>query len=239
MAMNIIIIGASGAIGSAMTEQLATKHSDANILAFSRSEKPFSYENVTTHPINITDEKSIGEAANISAKLGKLDMVLVTTGILHGPNLAPEKSLKDLSMRQFNDVFAINTFGPALVAKHFLPHLHREKRAIFAAISARVGSISDNYLGGWYAYRASKAALNMIIKNASIEMARRYKKAIIIGLHPGTVDSELSKPFQASVPDGKLFSPELAAKHLLDVLETKTPEDSGKCFAWDDSIIEF
>ena len=160
-------------------------------------------------------------------------MVIVATGILHDGELMPEKSQKELSAEKFHRLFEINTIVPALVAKHFIPKLNREKRSVFAALSARVGSISDNQLGGWYAYRASKAALNMIIKNAAIEISRRNKKAIIVGLHPGTVDSNLSKPFQGNVPDGKLFTPKYSVQKLLVILTTLTSKQSGKCFAWD------
>ena len=118
-----------------------------------------------------------------------------------------------------------------------MPVLSRNKNSIFAALSARVGSVSDNQLGGWYAYRASKSALNMIIKSASIEVARKNPKAIIVGLHPGTVDSNLSKPFQHSITNNKLFTPSIAASHLLGVLDNLTSEQTGKCFAWDGSEI--
>ena len=133
----------------------------------------------------------------------------------------------------FGLLFAVNTIGPALAAKHFLPKLKRGERAIFAALSARVGSISDNRLGGWYAYRASKAALNMIVRTAAIETARRAPQAIIVGLHPGTVDSRLSKPFQGNASARTIFEPASAASQLLGVLEGLRPEDSGKCFAYD------
>ena len=145
----------------------------------------------------------------------------------------PEKSLRDLSSDKFHRIFEVNTITPALIAKYFLRKLNKEKTSIFTALSARVGSISDNQLGGWYAYRASKAALNMIIKNAAIEVARENKKAIIVGLHPGTVDSDLSKPFQGHVADKNLFTPEYSAEKLLKVLEDLSPEKTGKCFAWD------
>ena len=128
--------------------------------------------------------------------------------------MTPEKSLRELSAEKFARAFAINATGPALSAKHFLPKLARDRRAVFAALSARVGSISDNRLGGWYAYRASKSALNMILKTAAIETARRAPQAIVIGLHPGTVDSKLSKPFQENVTPGKLFRPEDAARKV-------------------------
>ena len=130
-------------------------------------------------------------------------------------------------------VLAINTIGPALIAKHLLPRLPRTRRAVFAALSARVGSIGDNRLGGWHAYRASKAALNMLVANFGIELARSHPQAIAAALHPGTVASALSAPFRQSTPDNPLFTPEQAAGHLLGVIEGLTPADSGGLFAWD------
>ena len=129
-------------------------------------------------------------------------------------------------------VFAINTIGPALVAKHALPVLDKDHRSIFAALSARVGSISDNRLGGWHSYRASKAALNQIIRTCSIELARKNRTALCVGLHPGTVDTGLSEPFQSNVPDGKLFTPTRSATSLLSVLNGLDETDTGQCFDW-------
>ena len=224
---SIAVIGASGAIGSALLNGARDRYPTAKIYGFSRSEQAAS-GNYDWHTIDITDEASIAAAAGKVAE--PLDLAIVATGILHDSILQPEKSLRDLSMDNFEQLFKINTIGPALVAKYFLPKLNRKKRAVFAALSARVGSIEDNRLGGWYAYRASKAALNMILKNASIEIGRRNKQAIVVGLHPGTVDSQLSKPFQVNVPAGKLFSPDYSASRLLDVLEGLHPVDSGGVF---------
>lgn len=126
---------------------------------------------------------------------------------------------------------------PALVAKHFLPLLARDRKSVFAALSARVGSISDNQLGGWHAYRASKAALNMLLRTFAIELARRNPRAVCVGLHPGTVDTGLSAPFQANVPEGKLFTPDFAAARLLEVVDRLKPDDSGHVFAWDGQLI--
>jgi NAD(P)-dependent dehydrogenase (short-subunit alcohol dehydrogenase family) len=187
---NIAILGASGAIGSAFTKILSEKHPNASMFAFSRNSE---------HIINYNSEDSIAEAAELAAKEKPLDLVIVAGGILHDGELMPEKSLRDLSAEKFHRIFEVNTITPALIAKYFIPKLNRGQPSIFAALSARVGSISDNKLGGWYAYRASKSALNMIIKNAAIEVGRCNKRAIIIGLHPGTVDSDLSKPFQGNV----------------------------------------
>jgi len=230
---NIAIIGCSGALGGAFARHLATMHPEAAIHGFSRREPQYSLPNLAWQPIDTQDETSIAECASIAGQAQPLDMVIVATGILHDENIQPEKSLRDLSADRFQAVFQANTIVPALMAKHFLPRLNRSHRSVFAALSARVGSISDNQLGGWYAYRASKAALNMILKNAAIEIARRNTRAIVAGLHPGTVDSGLSKPFQKNVPGGKLFTPEFSAARLISVLDTLTPDQSGKCFAWD------
>ena len=221
---SIAIIGASGAIGSAFVKLLSDKYPKASMFAFSRN---------AYHKIDYSNEESLGEASELSAKDKPLDLVIVANGILHGQGLMPEKSLRDLSAKNFQHIFEVNTVTPALIAKHFLPKLNKGQTSIFAVLSARVGSISDNHLGGWYAYRASKAALNMIIKSAAIEVGRRNRKAIVVGLHPGTVNSDLSKPFQSNVADGKLFTPEYSTKKLLEVLENICPEQTGKCFAWD------
>lgn len=220
---NIAIMGASGAIGEAFTERLSQRYPNASLYTFSRE---------GAHHIDYASEESIAAAAKIASTTNPIDMVIVANGILHDGEIMPEKSLRDVSAEKFHHLFAANTITPALIAKYFLPQLNRDGVSIFAALSARVGSITDNQLGGWYAYRASKAALNMIIKNAAIEISRHNKKAIIVGLHPGTVDSFLSKPFQGNVPAGKLFAPKDAVEKLLDVLETLTPEHTGKCFDW-------
>ncbi len=229
---NIALIGASGGIGTAMLDHIASQQNTGHIYAFSRNNIASQHNNVSYHSIDVTSEDSIIEVA--STIQHPLHLILVTIGLLHNEDdLFPEKSLKDLSAKKFEEIFAVNTIGPALIAKHFLPHIPKKERSVFASLSARVVSVSDNRIGGWYSYRASKAALNMIIKNAAIETGRRYKQACIVGLHPGTVDTALSKPFQAAVPDKQLFTPAYAAEQLLHVINSLTPEDSGACFAWD------
>lgn len=178
--------------------------------------------------LDITDESSIAATA---ARIGPVDAVIVATGLLHDGQQAPEKTYRALDAAALARSFAVNGIGPALVAKHFLPLLPRDRRGVFAALSAKVGSISDNRLGGWYAYRASKAALNQLIRTASIELRRTHPQAICVGLHPGTVDTRLSAPFQRGVPD--LFTPERSAAALLEVLDSLTPEQSGRLWAWD------
>ena len=229
------IIGASGAIGRALALQLL--ESAYRVHAFSRSDAGLDSPDAIQRHIDIEDEHTIEQAA-AALDDGTLDIVIVATGMLHDGEMMPEKSMRELSADKFQQLFAVNTIGPALVGKHFVPKLKKKERAVFAAISARVGSISDNYLGGWYSYRASKAALNMVLKNMAIEVGRRHKNVVVLGLHPGTVDSALSDPFQKNVPEEKLFSPEQSADYLMDVLAAHTPEDSGKCFAWDGQEIK-
>ena len=155
----------------------------------------------------------------------------------------PEKSWRQIDADHMMDVFKINTLGPALVARSALGTLAKgdksaPEKAVFAALSARVGSISDNRLGGWHSYRASKAALNQILKTCAIELARKRPHAACIGLHPGTVDTSLSEPFQGNVPDGKLFTPEYSAGRLLQVIDQVTAEQSGCVFDWAGDIID-
>lgn len=217
------VIGASGGIGAAIADRLEAD--GAEVIRLGRSGGDVK--------IDLEDESSIAEAAAKSGESGPLDLVFVATGFLHEEGSGPEKDWRHLDAENLARNFAINVTGPALVAKHFLPLLHDDRRGGFAALSARVGSISDNRLGGWYAYRASKAALNMMIRSLSIELARKKPEAFCVGLHPGTVDTRLSQPFQRNVPEGKLFTPDHSAARLLEVLGGLGPTDSGKCFAYD------
>ena len=233
---NIVLFGATGTIGNAILNRVCQLYPNANIHAFSQSEPAKKVASISYSQIDYSDEDSI---ANVASNFNKnLDLVFVATGILHSETIAPEKSLKQISTTNFEKLFAVNTIFPALVAKHFIPKLNTKSKSIFASISARVGSISDNKLGGWYAYRMSKSALNMFIKTASIEVSRTNKNAIIVGLHPGTVDSKLSKPFQAHVPEGKLFTAQYSAEKLIEVLESLSVTDTGKCFAWDGKKVQ-
>lgn len=223
---NAVIIGASGGIGQAVARRLEAD--GFNVIALARSRHP---------SLDITDEASIQAAAQSLDQ--PLDLVFVATGILHDGDLQPEKTLRSLDVDNLERVLRVNAIGPALVAKHFLPRMRRQEKTIFAALSARVGSISDNRLGGWASYRASKAALNMLLKTLAIEHRRKFPQSIIAGLHPGTVDTGLSAPFQSGVPDGKLFTPDYSANCLLDVLDQLTPDDSGNLYAWDGQRIDF
>jgi len=233
--MRVAIVGASGGIGAALADDLVASPSVDTAFRLSRSAPAGPTGPGCNLHLDLENEASIVEAAaSIRAAAGSLDLVLVATGLLHdGGALQPEKTFRVLSGETMERAFRINTIGPALVAKHFLPLLSKDRKAVFAALSARVGSISDNRLGGWHAYRASKAALNMMIRTLSIELARQKPKALCVGLHPGTVDTDLSKPFQARVAKDKLFSPAHSARCLLTVLDGLGPEENGGVFAWD------
>ena len=181
----------------------------------------------------MTAPGAVAEAAARARSLGPVRLVLVATGLLHDEGLRPEKHWGALDGEALARSFAANAIGPALAAKHFLPLLPREGRSVFAALSARVGSIGDNRLGGWHAYRASKAALNMLLKTLAIELARRAPEAICVGLHPGTVATRLSEPFRGQVAPDRLFTPSQSARCLLKVVHALRPGDSGGVFAWD------
>ncbi len=228
----IAIIGVSGGIGNALLEYYLSNENIAEIHAFSRRPIQHTDPRVKAACIDFLNAQSIKQAV-ASITPHSLDLVITATGILHeGEQLQPEKTLKKLDENNLTKLFRINTIGPALLMRSFLPLLNVEKRGVFVALSARIGSISDNHLGGWYSYRASKAALNMLIKTAAIEYCRTNKHIVIAGLHPGTVDTRLSKPFQSKINKDKIFSPPKAAAQLAMVIEKLHPADSGKCFAW-------
>tara|TARA_R110000782_G_scaffold78269_2_gene154786 strand:+ start:1343 stop:2056 length:714 start_codon:yes stop_codon:yes gene_type:complete len=230
--MQAVVFGASGGVGQALATQLAARNDITSVHAVSRSSAP-SGPNIVPHTADITHEADLAAlAASLKAE-GDIDLVIVATGLLSNDRgLSPEKSYRHQTMDAFQQVFRANTFGPALVAKHMLPLMPRKGRAVFAALSARVGSISDNRLGGWHAYRASKAALNMLVRNYAIEQARVNDQFIAVTLHPGTVDTGLSRPFQSNVTDAQLFTVDQSATYLLEVIENLTPADTGSFFDW-------
>jgi NAD(P)-dependent dehydrogenase (short-subunit alcohol dehydrogenase family) len=219
-----VIIGASGGIGAAFADLLDT---DPQVHRVTRLSRATGFD--------LTDPASITAAA--AALPVPPDLVICATGVLHADGLAPERDLKHLDAAAFARAFAVNATGPALVAQAFLPLLPKGRKTLFAALSARVGSISDNRLGGWHAYRASKAALNQILRTIAIEQARKNPESIVLGLHPGTVDTGLSKPFQRNVKT--LFTPAESAAHLLRVIDGATVGDSGKLFDWQGEAIPF
>lgn len=223
-----IIIGSTGGIGAALTEKLLLKDTFETVLGFSRKTIP---------AIDVLNEDSIAAAAEHVGLSGLAPtLIIVATGVLHKDGRGPEKSLRELDPEWMIENYRLNAVAPALIAKHFLPLMPRSGRICFAALSARVGSISDNRLGGWHSYRASKAALNMLIRNLSIEWQRKNPEAILVGLHPGTVETGLSAPFKGN-PEHERFTPSKAADQLLDVLQTLDSNDSGQLFAYDGHIV--
>lgn len=234
------VFGASGGIGAALVAELRARHPASRIYAGSRRPEPAGDPLVTPFAFDLRDAGSIQAAAQSIGADGPLDLAIVATGMLIGPNGAgPEKSFRQITAQGLVDQFAINTIGPALIAQAMLPLFPRDRRAVFAVLSARVGSIGDNRLGGWHGYRAAKAALNMLVRNFAIELRRSHPLAVVVGLHPGTVDTPLSAPFQRGVPQAQLFTAQTSAGHLLDTIASLTPDDSGGLFAWDGAAIPF
>jgi NAD(P)-dependent dehydrogenase (short-subunit alcohol dehydrogenase family) len=229
---NVAIIGSSGAIGRAFLDAYIADKDISNIYSISRTEVKSNDKRIIHINIDVTDEVSVKAAAS-KIEENRLDRLIVATGVLHTKSFGPEKSIKDIKIENFVKIFSVNTFGPALIGKYFLPLMTKDQKSIVAFLSARVGSISENKLGGWYAYRASKSALNQIIKNFSIEAKRTNSSGIIIGLQPGTVKSKLSEPFQKNVKKGKLFLPEDSIDSLIKVIENVMQNDSGKIFDWE------
>ena len=236
MSKNVAIIGASGAIGGAFVDHYSKDGSVNTIYAFSRKKQTYENKKIRSFALDIENQDSIQDAAEkISGNF--LDQVIVATGILHSDNFGPEKSIKDINYDNMAKVININTIGPSIVGRYFIPLLRKDAKSVIAFLSARVGSISDNKLGGWYSYRASKTALNQIIKNFSIELKRTNPNAIVLGLQPGTVDSNLSEPFKKNVAKGKLFTPEQSRELLSNVIENATTKDSGNLLAYDGETI--
>jgi NAD(P)-dependent dehydrogenase (short-subunit alcohol dehydrogenase family) len=234
------VFGASGGIGASFIRTLSEDPNCAALYAGSRSPPHASLtEKIKSFPFDLTDEPSIAAAAAQINADGPVDLILVATGFLHDETHQPEKTLRALDGPAILHAYALNAVGPALIAKHMLPHLPKDRKSVFGVLSARVGSISDNRTGGWHAYRASKAALNMLVRSFAIEVHLRNKQAICVALHPGTVDTPLSQPFQAAVAKDKLFTPEQSARALLTVVDGLTPDQSGQLFAWDGQTIPF
>lgn len=215
-----IVIGAGGGIGASVLAQLQGSNGFERVIGLGRFTDP---------PIELTDEDSIESAASRIAETGlPLRLVLDASGFLHDARFTPEKRLQQLDPAHLAKAFAINAIGPALLMKHFLPLLPRDGKSVFATLSAKVGSIGDNRLGGWYGYRASKAALNQFVRTAAIELQRRAPLAICVALHPGTTDTALSRPFAKAGLEVR--SAEHAATQLLEVIERLEAGDSGGFF---------
>lgn len=241
--INALIIGASQGIGLGFVQELLNYPNLGYIYGTYRRKATASslIELVNSYPerlhcleMDITQESSIAAGIKIiTQKVTQLHLVIYCVGILHQGNLQPEKSLRQIEADNLIYYFQVNSIGAVLLAKHIMPLLRHKQDSIFASISAKVGSISDNRLGGWYGYRASKAALNMFLKTISIEYSRRCPQTIVVALHPGTTDTRLSQPFQKNVPPEKLFSIERTVSQLLSVMAGLEIRNSGEFFSWD------
>ena len=234
--LHILVVGGSGGIGFAVVKHLLSVLSrfdflDVHVDAPYHSQQPeLENSRLNWHKVDATDEADI---KRLSSEFDQLDWLINCVGMLHTPKLGPEKNLSSIDPEFFLKNISVNTLPSLLLAKHFTPILKASDNPKFAVVSAKVGSISDNRLGGWYSYRSSKAALNMFIKTMSIEWQRTLKKGTVLALHPGTTDTALSKPFQTNVPEGKLFESRYVAHQLVDIIRTATPDNSGHFYAYD------
>jgi NAD(P)-dependent dehydrogenase (short-subunit alcohol dehydrogenase family) len=228
-----------GGLGRALLSRLEANLRFGHVIALSRSRPDGWPEDATCSwcAIDVLDETSLATAAVHCGQYGPVTRIVVATGLLHAPTIAPEKSLRCLDAASMSKLFAVNAIGPALVAKHFLPLTPRDRASVFAALSARVGSIGDNRLGGWFSYRASKAALNQLIHTAAIEHSRTRPLGVCVTLHPGTVKTALSAPFAGGISKTRRFSSSTAAGHLLTVMDRLQPEDTGGFYAWDGAAV--
>lgn len=231
-----VVIGASGGIGAAVTLRLVERGAFVRVHALSRTGREVA--GAHTGRIDLEDEASIAAEAARIAKGPAPRLVFVATGVLHD-GFQPERSVSAVDPEHLMRDYRVNAIGPVLAAKHLIPLMPRDDVGVFAALSARVGSIADNRLGGWHAYRASKAGLNMLLKTVAVETRRTHPGLVVAGLHPGTVATDLSAPFQRGVKPDALFDPDRAAQQLLSVIGGLTPEDSGTIKAWDGSAIPY
>ena len=246
-----IIFGSSGGIGHQFVEYCLAQYE--HVFACPRQSQSFKTidkEGKGKLHLMQLDPSSETELQLFSEYLAgrefNVQLMINACGLLHddSTHIAPEKKIEDFNAESFEAVIKANALITPLIAKYLLSHLNKGAKnchstGVFASLSARVGSIGDNYLGGWYSYRASKAALNQIIKTLSIEASRRFKNSAVVAIHPGTTDTHLSEPFQANVPAEKLFTPEYAIKKMMAVIENVTLDDSGKFYAWDGSLIQW
>ena len=217
-----LVFGASGGIGQAFSRFLENKLGSENVVKISRSFDGFE----------ISDEEKIFKLSESIE--GSFNLIINATGVLQTTEEGPEKTINVVKQKSMIDMMTINAIGPALLLKNFSKKLDKTKLSVFVNLSARVGSITDNRLGGWISYRSSKAALNQIIKTSSIEINRRNKNAICVGLHPGTVKTRFTEKFQNTT---ETISPDESVKMMMNVVENLSVDDNGYCFAYDGKVI--
>jgi NAD(P)-dependent dehydrogenase (short-subunit alcohol dehydrogenase family) len=227
-----LVVGCGG-IGSALVSALEQRAPALERLATSRSAELTAVVPARVLHLDLASDRSLAELRAQLADGPPLRLVINTAGLLQGEGIAPEKRLSQVSRPALLTSFQVNAFAPLLLAQALEPLFARDLPCHFASLSARVGSIGDNRSGGWYAYRAAKAAQNQLLRTLALEWRRRLPQLCVSLLHPGTTATPLSQPFQANVPAGQLFSPERSARQLLDVLSGLGPEQSGGFWAWD------
>jgi len=237
-----LVVGASRGIGLALAERLLEEERFATIYATHRGDNAGAElerlgaghpGRLRTLPCDVTNDRGIERLGERLRDDGvDLTLVLHAAGILHEPGLRPEKALSQLQRESLARIFDVNAFGPLLVARAVLGSVPRRRPAQYAVLSAMVGSIGDNRLGGWYGYRASKAALNQLLRTLAIEARRTHPELCVTAIHPGTTDTELSQPFQGNVPDDRLYAPERSARRILGVVRDGRPQDSGRFVNW-------
>jgi len=228
----VLVAGASGGIGSAFCGAVSSHYPEATLIRMARN--PDDLQALPSEtldlPFDIDDERQMEQATARIPPEQQVDWLFIATGWLHDEAYSPEKTYKSLNADHLLRSYRTNAIGPALLVKHLLPRMSATPDTKIGILSARVGSISDNRLGGWHAYRASKAALNMLIRNYALELGRKRHGPVIVGLQPGTTDTALSAPFQRNVPEDQLQSPEYTAGQLLKVMQHLQPQDSGQLF---------
>lgn len=232
--MAMVVFGAAGGLGQALTQRLQEVYPQQQIVAVTRQPLDNRLPGVRYTQLGCYDDETLSRWAEDFKNSGAtLEGVVSTIGMLHDDETFPEKQLSELHSSNLEKPFHVNAVIPMLVLKHCQPLFDKKTNAFFVQLSAKVGSIEENYLGGWYSYRASKAALNMLLKTAAIELKRSHKKLVLAAVHPGTTDTKLSKPFQKRVAEDKLYEPQLSAKRIVDVINGLEPSMSGGLFHWD------
>jgi NAD(P)-dependent dehydrogenase (short-subunit alcohol dehydrogenase family) len=231
--LKALVLGGSGGIGGALVVRLCQRADVTEVMAtYCRTAPSFEHPKLQWQRV---DPCSADDIAGLCQKAGSLNWVINAVGMLHTPERGPEKTIRRFDGDFMLENMRVNTLPTLLLAQAVEANFKGVKSAVFATVSAKVGSISDNQLGGWVSYRASKAALNMALKTLAIEWRLRLPQVCVAALHPGTTNTSLSKPFQAGVPEGKLFSAEYSAQRMLEIIATKTPEQSGRFWSWDGS----
>ena len=229
--MKALVVGGSGGIGQAFVQYLLDQdHVDQIHATYHLQPPQISDDRLHWKQVDVTRE---AEIEKLCAELDEIDFCINAVGLLHDDQHGPEKSTRQIDADYFIKSMTVNALPTMLLAKHIVPLFKHKRPAVFATVSARVGSIEENYLGGWYSYRASKAALNMILKTLSIEWKRNLRNVTVAALHPGTTDTRLSRPFHKNVPSEQLFGPAKSVGYMMQVIDRLTPEYSGRFWSFD------